>query len=415
MSKNKTDFTFIDYLYMLVKHRWLIIINGLIFCLIAAVYSLLMPKTYTAHVTIMPPESQGASSIFSSMASATSNLPIPGGLGSLIGGSSGEVTSYLTLLKSRNMAVRTIERFNLLERYNSKNIDEALVSFYNNVDIELTEEGAVRIDTYASTEFLHPDSSEIESRQLAAEMANYMAAELDRINTKLRTKQARLTREFIGKRYEQNKEDLRQIEEEMQAFEEKHGVISIEDQVSAAIQSAAELKTEIILNEIQLKAMKSTLNPESPSVVQQEVRLKALRNSMQELKTGQNGEAGMQIFPPFDQAPELGIRFLRIKREMEVQNLIYEFLTQQFEQAKLQEARDTPTVQVVDEAVAPILREKPKRKLLVLFIGFISVIISAAYIFTVEYLEVLREENPERYERVVYVLRGVNIFKPLNN
>jgi|GEM_PF-4927253 len=76
MSETKTDYTFVDYLYMLVKHRWLIIINGFIFCAIAAVYSLLMPKTYTSHVTIMPPESGGTSGMITRTASTS--LLIPG-------------------------------------------------------------------------------------------------------------------------------------------------------------------------------------------------------------------------------------------------------------------------------------------------------------------------------------------------
>ena len=412
MSKEGSKYTFIDYLYMLVKHRWLIVINGLIFCLIASVYSLFMPKTFTSHVTIMPPEGGGPSGMISQMAAA--NLPISGGLRGLLGGSTGEVSSYLAILKSRNMGEKVIDQFDLIERYGSENIDAALVSFGESVSIELTEEGTVRITTSASTEFWHREENERETRQLTADMANFMASELDRINTQLRTEQARTFRKFIERRYNQNKQDLRRLEKEMKAFEEKYGVISLEDQVRSAIESAAKLKTEIVMSEIQLEALRSTLGEDHPSLVQQRIRLRELRKNLNQLKTGTEDNADFEIFPPFSKAPDIGIEFMRLKRKLEVQKVIYEFLTQQYEQAKLQEAKDTPTVQVIDKAVAPILRQKPKRKNLVILVGFISVIISATYIFTSEYLEKIRKEDEQRYARIMYIMKGLNIFKSLD-
>nr|MBC8490743.1 hypothetical protein [Bacteroidota bacterium] len=91
-----------------------------------------------------------------------------------------------------------------------------------------------------------------------------------------------------------------------------------------------------------------------------------------------------KLFPVFSEVPELGVQLLRMKRDVEIQNTLFTFLTQQYEEAKIQEARDTPTVQVLDKAIRPEKRAKPKRKLIVLGLFFLSTFVSVIFVFSLE-------------------------------
>jgi len=95
-------------------------------------------------------------------------------------------------------------------------------------------------------------------------------------------------------------------------------------------------------------------------------------------------DSDLNLFPGFENAPALGIEYLRIKREMEIQNQLFKFFTQQFEQAKLAEIKETPTLQVLDKAVPPIKRSKPHRAIIVILSAFITFTISIVFVFLIE-------------------------------
>ena len=90
------------------------------------------------------------------------------------------------------------------------------------------------------------------------------------------------------------------------------------------------------------------------------------------------------IFHSFSDIPELGTQLLRLKRELSIQNTLFTFLTQQYEEAKIQEARNTPTVQVLDIAVEPENKYKPFRVLIVLFSFIFSIIFSSSIAFSLD-------------------------------
>jgi uncharacterized protein involved in exopolysaccharide biosynthesis len=401
----KKEFNFIDYLFILVKRRKLIIVNFFIVTILTAAYSLIMPKTFTASTVVLPPA--GGSSLFSSL---TANLPIGGLLGGLAGASD-ETNILIAILKSRSIAENTIKQFNLLERYESDDMEEAIIAFRGTVDVSINDEGMIVIIASSTTGHLADDAEENEVRTLCADIANFMVAELNQINTELQTKQAKFNRIFIERRYEQNKSDLRDAESAIKKFGETYGMISLPDQVSAAIQAAAQIESQIAVKEVELQALKSTLYSGHPEIKKKAIELREMHKKLEEMKLGAPQRDSLAIFPVFSEVPELGIKYLQLRRELEVQNKIFEFLTQQYEQAKIQEARDTPTVQVLDPAIPPIKRAKPKRAILVLLAGMVSIIFSALYIFSIEYLNRLKEDDEKKYRKLRSVLRGINIFK----
>ena len=128
------------------------------------------------------------------------------------------------------------------------------------------------------------------------------------------------------------------------------------------------------------------MNEHHPEIKKIQIKINQLESALQEMKNGDDFEkSSLVLFPSFSIAPELGVQLIRLTREMEIQNALYEFLTQQYEQAKIQEAKDTPTIQVLDYASPPEFRSKPIRSLMVIFSGFASILFSLLVIAFLEY------------------------------
>lgn len=402
----KKEFTFVDYLYILIKWRKTILINFLVVTVLVAGYSLIMPKTYSTSATVMLP-SGGGGGVFAALAA---NIPFAEGLLGGVGGDS-QINTVVGILKSRTIAENAVKKFNLIERYGSENMEEAVKSFREYLEISLNEENMVVVAFSASTDYFLYEDETGETRQFCADVIAYVISELNRINVEFQTRQANLNRVFIENRYEQNKADLKQAEEALKEFSEKYGVVSLPEQMQAAIDVAANLESQIAIKEVELEALRVTLNPTHSRVQLTELEIRQLNKKLAELKSGAEGDSGLDIFPSFSEAPQLGMTYLRLKRELEVQNAIFQFLTQQYEQAKIQETRETPIVETLDEAAVPVRRDSPKRALLVLFSGVLAVLLSAIYVLVVEYLNRLKETDIDRYQKIVYVAQGINVFK----
>lgn len=398
-SENRRDSVgFVDYVLVVIRGRKTILLSFLFFTVFSVILSLSLPKKYKATAIVMPPTTKQ-----NPLAGFSLNIPL-GGLSSLLSGTTAETNILISILKSRNIAANTVNKFNLVKRYDSKSIDDAIRTFRKKLSVEEDEEGAVRIEFLAETGYFHPQNQEEEAKVLCAQVVNFVVDDLDRINTELQTRQAKSYRIFIGERYDQNKRDLHELELEMKKFSETYGMISLPEQVVAAVTAAAKLKSDYIIKEIELKAMKNVLQPHNSEIMIKEVELKEMRNKLNEFKFGNLEEDSIQILPTFATAPKLGLNYVRLKREIEVQNVIYEYLTQQYEQAKLQEAKDTPTIQILDEAVVPQRRSSPIRSLVVAVFALIGILIGIFLASIREYFNQLAKADPEKYNTIVSVL-----------
>jgi capsule polysaccharide export protein KpsE/RkpR len=354
-------------------------------------FSLIMPKTYDATSVILQSAAPSALEI---------SIPTdfaPMGLSALLGGASEEAYTLVAILKSRTMAESTIRKYGLLERYDFDNMDEAVEGFEDLTSVSVEEEGVISITALAETGYFHFESEEDECRHICLGMANYMVSKLDSLFTELKTKQAKFDRMFIERRYNETLDYLNSKEEEMKEFQETYGMISLPDQVTAAITAAAELESNIISKEIEIEMLGGLFGPNFPEVKQKELELREIRKRFEEMKTGSEDQETTTIFPLFGETPEIALKYFQLTREIEVQTYLYQFLTQQYEQAKISEAKDIPVIQIIDKAVLPIERAKPHRSLLVVIAGLIGIFFGIFLAFIQEYLDKLSISNPEKY------------------
>ena len=367
-----------DYLNIFLKRRKSIVSLAVAVGIVATAISLVLPKTYTATAVVMPPGPGSSLLAGVSMGSPISDIS------SLFGGVTDETNRFLAILKSRTMAASVIHQFNLMERYKKSYLEDAIHTLEEMMNVSVDDEGMIGVEVSARTGFLHFPASEEVARTLCADMANFIIDELDRINAELQTQQAKYTRLLIENIYNRNKTELQEIEEEMKVYGETYGIISLPDQVSAAILAAAALEEQITLKEVELVAARRVMDPGRPEVQDLEIQLREFRKKLGEMKFGGQEPDSLAIFPLFHQAPELGVMYVRLTRRMEAESLLYQFLTQQYEQAKVQEAKDTPTVQVLDRAVVPMRKSKPSRVLIVLVSALGALTLQGFYILTRE-------------------------------
>ena len=369
------NLTFMDVINILNKCKISIIKNVFYISFITAIFSFILPKTFTAVAVLMPPGSQQDISILNAF--SDSELPF----GGLISKTEEEAMKLIAILKSRTVMETIIKKYNLIEFYKAENIEEALESLADHVSLEIEEEGTLSIKAHVSTGWLHYDKDELKVRELSAEIANEFVNQLDIVNKRLQTEQAVHQRKFLGERYGENLMDLIKAEEKLKQFKENHNIISIESQTRTPIESAAALKNQILINEVQKGVVSRKLKLNHPEIIGIEDEIRELTVKLHEIEYGRDTSENVRgnLFLVLSEIPQIDADLMRLTREVDIQSTLFIYLTQQYEDAKIQEAKNTPTIQLLDPAVTPIKKSSPKRLLMVFIMALITFVFSSIY------------------------------------
>jgi tyrosine-protein kinase Etk/Wzc len=390
----------LDYIVVITKHRKFVFrFVGISVLTAVIVLFLFMPKWYKATAVIMPPKQTNSLGLLSSvLRSGTSSLRSLG----LGGPASDEMLQYQAILKSRRCMDAVIDRFDLMHLYKASTKYDAVKELDDNLTIALgKEEVSLEITMY-----------DIDSVRVA-EMANYFVEMLNKIHVEMATLEARSNRQFLERRYLQNLSDLKDAEDSLKTFQKKTGIYSIPEQLKAGIEAAAELQSQIALREVQLTILSNTTTPNNEIRERIEIEVNALRKKMSMLQVGDDKRKGQfQIFPPFDNAPDLGVQYFRYFRQVELQGKILELILPLYEQAKIEEQRDTPSMLILDNATPPEKASKPRRLLITAIVFVASIVVGMILTFFVDYLERARRGAQEQDRAKMREIR--NSLNPRN-
>ena len=376
------EYNLIDYLTVLKRWKKFILLNVFVITLFAIILSLIIPKTYRASAVLMPPLMQAGMGVFTPL--------IDSPLGGLFSQDTDETLSMIAILKSRTVLTSVIEEFNLIELYEVENMDIAIQSLKDHVLTDIDDEGTIRVSVDILTKWFHPDYQEEKAKQLCSDIANYFIKQLDIVNKKLQTEQASFQRKFIEIRYNNNIQELKSAEEKLKQFQEINNMISLPEQTHAAIEAASKIKGHILSNEVRLEVLKKAYNSGHPDIDQLINEIAALTEQLHRMEYRKETEQTniKNIFPAFSRMPELETQLRQLMREVEIQNTLFTFLTQQYEEAKINEAKDTPTIQILDIAVKPNVKYKPFRALIVIGAGMFGLIFGC-------FISFVRERNDQ--------------------
>jgi tyrosine-protein kinase Etk/Wzc len=231
----------------------------------------------------------------------------------------------------------------------------------------------------------------------AAEVANAYVTELDHFNKEINVSQAKNTRIFIEGRLAEAQKTVDKAENELREFQERNKTVSLTEETKAAIEGVAKLKAEIISREVQLGVLRGYATEENPQVVQLKSEIASLRSQMKSIEEGKAGVStanlgyGAGFSVPFSRLPAVGMELARLMRDVKIQETLLGLLMEQNERAKINEARDTPTVRVLDKAVPPVKKSSPKRILFLAGGAFLGFVMGVLLSFLKEYLKRIKE------------------------
>jgi uncharacterized protein involved in exopolysaccharide biosynthesis len=397
-----TDKTLSDYLYVLYKWKRFLIINLLVVGILSTTYALLLPLKYKAVATVMIP-ADNSSSLGSLGGLLGNNSPIASIGANLLGISGGTTQDILLgILNSRTTLTDVIKKFNLMDYYEIKdsNTDKALKAFIGDVSFDINEYGMI-------------DVSVINKEPLkSAEIANYFISIMDSLNIKLNAEQAHNNRIFIEKRYNQNVADLKSAEDSLYKFQKKYGIVAVPEQIEVSVKAAADVESELVKNELTANMIKAQLGEDSPQYKVIKDVIDLLKNKINELKNSSSLTNTSNVLYPFKELPDISIKYLRYFREVQTQQDIMEVILPLYEQAKVEEHKSIPTIQVLDKAVPPELKYSPKRSLIILGALFLFSFFFIPFVFVGE-SAVTREkfDNPLQEKENKFFSRILKIYR----
>jgi tyrosine-protein kinase Etk/Wzc len=338
-----------------VVSRQRTVIAGVVLAAVLASFGIsffLLPKTYESTATLLPQLDSKEGGSLAALLTATG----AGGMAQNLGMTLPAVPTtpsdvFMAILKSRVMADEVIAKFDLMAVYGEKTMHDTRVELNERVRVILSKEKVIKVTV------------EDRDPQRAADMAAYFVSTLDRLNRTLNVSKASHNREFIGRRLAETQVGLVRAEEALRDFQTKNKAVAVEAQSKAMIEAAAMIQGQITGYEVQLEVMNAYLSPEHPDLTRVRSSIEELKKQLGMLKFG-NGRkdmpSGERLHPAMITVPELALQYGRLFRELKVQETLYTLLTSQFEQAKITEARDTPTVQVLDRPVPADKNIKPR-------------------------------------------------------
>ncbi|MBK7230505.1 MAG: hypothetical protein IPH97_16925 [Ignavibacteriales bacterium] len=331
------------------------------------------PVTYNSTVSILPPEKNNDMGGLSSLLSGSDFSSIlKGGL------SSANSQLFVEILKSRTASLYVVEKLNLVDFLDANNKYDAAEKLNKKIYTELNKEGIVKLSVDIRSSIipsLFSDSKYL--KNLSAKVSNTFVEALDNINRAKLSSKAKNARIYIEKQLEITKKNLDSAETALMFFQQKNKTIDLPEQVNAAIDAATQLRSEIFRTEIELGLLKNSIQEDSKTYISFRNKLQTLNNQYSKLEMGNE-----DYMIAFSDVPNLGKELAGLVREVKIQNEVYILLQQQYFKERIQENRDLPTIETLDEAIVPQIPSSP-RTIYSTFLGFLFFFLFTSLLFVI--------------------------------
>lgn len=358
----------LDLVLLLARDRSFIVVFTASVAIVTAIITLLLPFRYTAATSVLPPQQDSMSSAL------LSQLGSIGSIASIAGGGLGVKSSeqvYLAMFRSRVVEDAMTRRFDLLHAYKVKRLSDARMIFENRTTAAAgTRDGVIRVTVEAS------------SPQLAADMTNAYVDEVRKLAATLAVTEASRRRLFFENQLADAQNNLATAEEDLKKTELTTGLVQPDSQSRVMMESAARIQGQIAATELQIQSMSAYATPDNPKLIVVEKQLAELHSQLQQL-TGNTGSES-DLFVPKGKIPAAALDYVRKLRNVKYRETIFEAMARQFEMAKLDEAKQGTTIQVIDPAVPPDRRSYPKRTVQVVLMTLLALFFSSIYVLVRE-------------------------------
>jgi uncharacterized protein involved in exopolysaccharide biosynthesis len=405
------EINLMDIMLVIAKYNRFIMAFTAVSIVLALIYVMLQPFSYTAKTVILPPQTKGDSS----MGALLGNL---GGLNAMPGagalGLKNPTDTFVGMLKSRSLADQVIAKLNLQKLYKTKTMTQTRQALSGSTKITAGKDGFITI------EYTHSDPV------IAAEIANTFVNELDKMNSTVAISEAARRRLFYEKQIKETSVNLSQAEAAMKQTQRKTGwyefggfdvamagagaggggggasLMSGGTRVNASVlMKVEEIRAQITLKELDLASKRAYMTEQNPEYVRSLATLVALKANLTKLE---GSASGADVKVPVSQLSDTGFAYIHQMRDLKYKQSLMELYSKQFEMAKMDEAKESPLVQVVDKALPPEERSAPKRAQMMVISSILALVISIILAFIMNALDAAKQK-PESAERLSLLRR----------
>lgn len=340
---------------VLARRKRLLLTLPLTVAVLAAGVSMMLPNIYTATTKLLPPPQaqSGASALLSQL----------GGVSGLTGmsGVKAPADLYIGIMKSRTIADKLIARFDLKKVYGTDSAEKARRHLAQNTVLIAGKDGLITVEV------------DDKDPKFVAKLANGYVEELQLLTKTLAVTEASQRRLFFERQLETAKDKLAKVEMSLKGAMDSGGVISVDSESQAILETAARLKAQVSAKEIQLGSMRAFVTAQNPEFMRASAELRSLRNELAKLEGGRAGTGAVSG------NRSAGLENIQLMRDLKYYQMLYELLAKQYESARLEEAKDSSQIQVLDAAIEPEFKAKPKRALIVLSATIFGFFAAAAW------------------------------------
>jgi uncharacterized protein involved in exopolysaccharide biosynthesis len=371
----------LEILLVLAREKKPIILFTVAAAILAAIIVFIIPKSYTATATILPPQQN------QSMASAL--------LGQMAGAATLDLRDlglknpsdvFVAMLKSRTVEDGLVNRFDLRKVYDVSRYQDARKILEKRSEIDPEKEGLISISV-----------SDRDPKR-AADLANAWVEELRSLNQSLALTEAAQRRVFFEQKLVKERDDLATSELALKQIEQKTGLIQPDAQTRALIGAVADVRAQIASKEVQLQSLRTYATPNNPDLKRTQTELSELQAQYARLArmggaAPESSEGSVEV--PTGKVTQATLEYLRVARELKYHEALYDFLARQLEAARIDEAKNAVVVQVVDKAVEPERKSSPKRLLIVVITAALAFLLAC---FAVLVREAIRRKKQDPIE-----------------
>src|SRR5262245_17749389 len=305
----------------LIQWRKFILLSGLACAVLLGAFSFILPSWYKANPTIFPPEQTSAMPYAALMQSLSAPL-----LGTVAGaGGVAPGTIYIEMMKSRTVCEQIIKEFDLMKRYRARNSEEAIATLHSHLGFTLQDNGLL----FMTVEDKDP--------QRAADMANRFVELLDQTSRKIKETSAARTAEFVHRQLQERQAMLAAAEDSLKHFQQVHNTVDMEEQLKSAMDIVTTLSSRAIALETEMQIMTHYTSTSSEEYQRKQTEYNEVVAQLKKLKAepkGSNHDTVRSFIPTLQDVPDVALQYLRLKREVEIQNTVFTMLTSEYEKAR---------------------------------------------------------------------------------
>lgn len=335
--------------------------------LLSVLYALSLPNMYTSTTTLMPPDSASSNS---NLMSLLSSAGAAASVGSAALGVKTPGATFVGIMGSRTVQERLVQQFALVHQYKTPLIDDACKRLTADTVIkEDIKSGIIAISVKAANPVL------------ASNLAQGYVAELDRVETNNSTSAARRERIFLEERLKEIKKDLDDSSKALSQFATKSRTIDIPSQGKAMVESGLKMQEQLVAARSELAGLQQAYSDNNVRVRAARARIDEIQSQMNKI-SGLSQKSGASVatresdYPSVGELPALGLTYADLDRRVLVEETLWEALTKQYETAKVQEAKEIPTVRVLDVANVPQRKSSPIRSRIVILGTLLSFVVA---------------------------------------